>query len=87
MKYEDEYIAQKVMELKLRKTQLIVYTIVIIILLGLTSGLAIRGFKDNRDKLTLIQEKQDLEQIVEMQSSMIDDLHGNCRDLQKEMER
>lgn len=87
MKYFDDYIAKKVMELKLRKTQLTVYTIIIFILLGITLGLAIKCFNNKIYKITLQEEKENLERIVESQSSMIADLEENCRELQKEMER
>lgn len=84
---EANYVAMRDKTLKEIKRDFKIQTILMIILVILSLYVCFRSMKLAVDYEALEKEKQALEDTVEMQSSMINDLEENCKDLYIEIER
>lgn len=84
---EANYVAMRDKTLKEIKRDFKIQTILMIILVILSLYVCFRSMKLAVDYEALEKEKQALERLTEMQSSMIADLEENCKDLYIEIER
>ena len=81
MKQIEEYIAKSQGELVRINKDLKIQSVIIAILIILALTVCFKAIRLAIDYETLNKEKQALEELTEMQSSMIADLEENCKDL------
>lgn len=86
MKELEKYTALKDKTLNEIKRDFKVMTVVIIVLVILALIICFGSMKLAIDYEALNKEKQSLEELAEMQNSMITDLEENCKDLYIEIE-
>ncbi len=80
------YVAMRDKTLKEIKRDFKIQTIIIVILAILAIIVCFKSMKLAIDYEALKKEKQELEQVIKTQSSMISDLEENCKDLYIEIE-
>ncbi len=83
---EVRYVAMRDKTLKEIKRDFKIQTIIIVILAILAIIVCFKSMALAIDYEALKKEKQELEEVTEMQSSMISDLEENCKDLYIEIE-